>query len=172
MIQVINKEASATKKKPFLFFMVKFWQVSNITLKSIYRRCSIKKAVLKNFAKFIGKHLCWSLFLINLQTYKPATLLEKTPTQVLSCECCEIFKNIYIKGHLWTTASELYWFKVEVIIEKADLFRDDDPRRIQNPVKHLRWSFLTKNSWLCLTVNYFCKTLHIICCTGLWICLW
>ena len=37
----------------------------------------MRKAVLKNFAKFIGKHLCWSLFLINLQTYKPVTLLKK-----------------------------------------------------------------------------------------------
>ena len=26
-----------------------------------------KKAVLKNFAKFIGKHLCWSLFLLKVQ---------------------------------------------------------------------------------------------------------
>ena len=48
-----------------------------ILLKSSYRRCSIKKAVLKNFAIFIGKHLCRSLFLINFQTYKPATILKK-----------------------------------------------------------------------------------------------
>ena len=30
--------------------------------KSSHRRCSIKKAVLKNFAKFTGKHLSQSLF--------------------------------------------------------------------------------------------------------------
>ena len=77
MIQVIKKEPRATKWKSFSFFMVKFWQVSNITLKSNYRRCSIKEAVPKHFAKLIGKHLCWSLFSINLQTYKPATLLGK-----------------------------------------------------------------------------------------------
>ena len=28
-----------------------------------------------------------------------------------------------------------------------------------------------RNSWLCLTVDYFCKTLHIICFRRLWICL-
>ena len=42
---------------------------SNIALKSSYRMCSIKNAVLKNLAillTLIGKHLCWSLFLINL----------------------------------------------------------------------------------------------------------
>ena len=39
-------------------------QVSNIALKSSYRRC-------------LGKHLGWSLLLINLQAYKLATLLQR-----------------------------------------------------------------------------------------------
>ena len=42
--------------------MVKFWQVSNIILKRSNRSFSIKEAVLKNFAIFIGKHLCYTLF--------------------------------------------------------------------------------------------------------------
>ena len=36
------------------------------------RRCSIKKAVLEEFAIFIGKHLCWSLFfneVVGMQLY-------------------------------------------------------------------------------------------------------
>ena len=37
--------------------------------------CSTKKTVLNNLAKLIEKCFCWSLFLINLQAYKPATLL-------------------------------------------------------------------------------------------------
>ena len=32
--------------------------------RSSHRRCSVKKAGLKNFRNFIGNHLCWSLFLI------------------------------------------------------------------------------------------------------------
>ena len=32
-------------------------------------RCSVRKGVFKNFIKFIGKHLCWSLFLIKLQAW-------------------------------------------------------------------------------------------------------
>ena len=36
-----------------------------------------KIGVLKNFANFTGKHLCWSLFLINLQAFRSATLLNK-----------------------------------------------------------------------------------------------
>ena len=30
--------------------------------RSSHRRCSIRKGVLRNFAKFTGKHLCQSLF--------------------------------------------------------------------------------------------------------------
>ena len=35
-----------------------------------------KKAALKNFTIFTGKHLCWSLFLIKLQAFTSATLLK------------------------------------------------------------------------------------------------
>ena len=33
--------------------------------------------ILKNFAKFTGKHLCWSLFHLKRQILRPATLLIK-----------------------------------------------------------------------------------------------
>ena len=36
-----------------------------------------KIVVLKNFAIFTGKHLCWSLFFIKLQIWKPATLSKR-----------------------------------------------------------------------------------------------
>ena len=35
-----------------------------------------KKDVFRNFAIFTGRQLCWSLFLIELQTFRPAALLE------------------------------------------------------------------------------------------------
>ena len=41
------------------------------------RRCSLKKVVLKNFAKFTGKHLCRSLFLNKAAGPRPVTLLKK-----------------------------------------------------------------------------------------------
>ena len=45
----------------------------------VARRCSVRKSVLRNFAKFTGKHLCQSLFLIKLQVLglRPATLLKR-----------------------------------------------------------------------------------------------
>ena len=36
-----------------------------------------KIGILKNFANFTGKHMCWSLFLIKLLVLRPATLLTK-----------------------------------------------------------------------------------------------
>ena len=45
--------------------------------RSSHRRCSVEKGVLKNLRNFTGKHLCWSLFLIKLQTFRPATLLRR-----------------------------------------------------------------------------------------------
>ena len=32
---------------------------------AVVQRCSVKKCVLRNFAKFTGKHLCQSLFACN-----------------------------------------------------------------------------------------------------------
>ena len=36
-------------------------------IEAAFRRCSSKQVVLRNFANFIRKHQCWSLFLIKLQ---------------------------------------------------------------------------------------------------------
>ena len=63
-----------------------------------------KKGVLRNFAKFTGKHLCQSLFF-----NKVAGL--RTLAQVLSCEFCEISNNIYSYRTPPVAASEgLYAF--------------------------------------------------------------
>ena len=53
------------------------------------KRSTHRVDVLKNFAIFTGKHL---------QLYQ-----KDTPTQVFSCEYCEIFKNTYLEEHLRTT---------------------------------------------------------------------
>ena len=67
-----------------------------------------KIGVFEQFTKFAAKYLCWSLFLIKLQFWGPATLLKKTPAQMLSCEIYKLFKNNYFEEHLWTSASKHY----------------------------------------------------------------
>ena len=63
--------------------------------RSSYRRCSVRKDVLRNSTIFTRKHLCLSLFI------RPATLLKKEAlAQVFSCEFCEISKNTIFTEHL------------------------------------------------------------------------
>ena len=51
----------------------KKWQKS----RSSHRRCSVRKGVLRNFAKFTGKHPCQRLFFNRVGGLKPATLFKK-----------------------------------------------------------------------------------------------
>ena len=97
---VLNNFAKFTEKClcwSLFFNKVAGWKLE--TVRSSHWRCSVKKVVLKNFANFTRKSPCWSLFLIKLQFWGPATLLNKTPTQMLSCEYANflitsILKNI------------------------------------------------------------------------------
>ena len=73
--------------------------------RSSRQRCSIEKAALKNFTIFTGKQMRCSLFLIELQAWKPATVLKDTLTKVFFCEYCENFKNTYFQEKLQATAS-------------------------------------------------------------------
>ena len=43
-------------------YCVKYRNLESIVVKSSRQRCSVKKGVLRNFAKFTGKHVCQSLF--------------------------------------------------------------------------------------------------------------
>ena len=58
-----------------------------------HQRCSIKICVLKNFAKFTGKHLRQRFFFNKVTGLRPATLFKKTLAQVIPCEFCEISKE-------------------------------------------------------------------------------
>ena len=60
--------------------------------RSSHRRCSIKKGVLRNFAKLTGKHLCQSLF-FNQVAGLLQLIKKETLTQVFSFEFCQISKN-------------------------------------------------------------------------------
>ena len=94
--------------KLFIVLRCIFTCISFITGSSHWR-CSIKNAVLENFAIFTGKCRCWSLFLIKLQVLRPATELKIPPTQVFSCEYSKIFKNTCLEKRLQMVASVSHW---------------------------------------------------------------
>ena len=60
------------------------WDPS-VRRKSSHSQLLFKIGVLKHFAIFTEKNLCWNLL-----------LMSETPTQVFSCEYCEIFKSIFL----------------------------------------------------------------------------
>ena len=66
----------------------------------------MKKGVLKNFAKFTGKHLCWSFFFNKTAGRRSVTLSKKeTLAQVFSCQFREVFKSTIFTEHYRMTAS-------------------------------------------------------------------
>ena len=70
------------------------------------------KSVLKNFAKFTGKHLWWRLFLNKVAGIN--FIKRETPAQVFSCGFCEDFKNTWAdRGDcFWAVLMIVYNFKV------------------------------------------------------------
>ena len=73
--------------------------------RSNYRRCSIEKGVLKNVAKFTGKHLGQNLLLIKGMKVSACNFIKnETLAQAFSCKFCEIFKNTFFTEHLWVTS--------------------------------------------------------------------
>ena len=58
-------------------------------LRSSRSQLFFKIAVLKNFTKFTGEHLCWSLFLIK----RPATLLKRESSIGIFLKYCKFFKD-------------------------------------------------------------------------------
>ena len=75
-----------------------------------HRRCSIKKGVLKNFAEFTGKRLCWSLFKNKVFIINKVCnfIIEETLALVFFCVFCSTFKNPFFIEHLRETVSEYY----------------------------------------------------------------
>ena len=60
-----------------------------------------EKGVLGNFAKFTGKHLCQSLFLMKLQA-APATLLKKRPCyRCFPVSFAKFLRTAFFTKHLW-----------------------------------------------------------------------
>ena len=57
--------------------MIVFAITIQMTTRSSHQRCSVRKGVLRNFAKFTGKHLCQVLFSHKVTGPEPAALLKK-----------------------------------------------------------------------------------------------
>ena len=64
-----------------------------------------KKAALKNFAIFTGKHLCWSLFLIKLQAFRCFSMnIAKTSILRNICEWMLLYQSELFMFHYCNVA--------------------------------------------------------------------
>ena len=68
--------------------------------RSSHQMCSIKKAVLKNFAIFTGKDLCWNLSFIRLQAFRPATLLKRDSNRCFTVNIAKFLRTAFLIEHL------------------------------------------------------------------------
>ena len=103
--------------------MTDLFQANSLSLSEIsHQSCSIIKAVLRNFAKFTGKHLYQSLFFNEVAGLRPATLLKmRLWHRCFSVNFAKFLRTNFFTEHLQTTASvypietsENLWFSGDV----------------------------------------------------------
>ena len=67
--------------------------------KAVVQKVFCKKGVLRNFAKFTGKHLCYSLFFNKVAGLRVATLLKKET--LAQCFPVKFLRTTFYIEHLW-----------------------------------------------------------------------
>ena len=74
-------------------------KISHLNVRSSYQRCSIKKGVLRNFAKSTGKHLCQSLFFSKVAG--ACNFIKKgTLAQEFSSGFCKFLRTPFVQNTL------------------------------------------------------------------------
>ena len=118
--------------------------------RSSHQRCSVRKGVLRNFAKFTGKR--------NL-------LKKRDSAQMFSREFCEISKNIFTEHLWWLLLDKCSWYTFwslswNLKIVKIDL------RNFLYRERLLSWFFF--HAWLILLESAKLRALAPTCFTHYW----
>ena len=93
-------------KNPRIQQMILCNWLNYLRLRSSHRTWSVRKGVLKRFARFIGKLLCQRLFFNKVVGAACNFIKKESLAQVFSYEFCEIFKSTFLTEHFWTTTSQ------------------------------------------------------------------
>ena len=95
-----NETKEFSQRLPWIDeFLIWIWFESPLP-RNNHRSCSVRKGVLRNFAKFTGKYLCQSLSLNKVAGQACNFIKKETLARVFSCECCEISNNTFFTKHL------------------------------------------------------------------------
>ena len=128
--------------------------IEEILFRGGHRRRSIKKAVFKNFAIFVGKQQYWSLYLMKLTPFRPASLLKRDFT--IGVFQCILLIFIYLENHLRTAASD-YSFTLVIYLFSAVSWYI---------YKGKSWSFMVKKMFieirLCNPLTFFKEHVKIV----------
>ena len=90
-----------------------------LNVRSSHQSSSVKRGVFRIFASFTGRQLCWSLFLIELQTFRPAALLKiDSNTDVFPWN----LQDFYLIWSLRTPASEACSFTWTSLFNNLDFW--------------------------------------------------
>ena len=90
-------------KSPWYAYITCLW------FRGSHRRCSVRKGVVRDFAKVTGKHLCQSL------VFNKVAGLAQVLEQVISCDFWEISKNTFFTEHIRVIASGWLYGKIMLI---------------------------------------------------------
>ena len=93
-----------------------------------------KKGVFKNFAKFTGKHLCWSLFSNKVAGWKPAMLLKKRLWHMFFPV---IFAKIWVKNNNFNFPTQFYYHqrRENVIIQQLNCHQNTKERGVHRTLQ-------------------------------------
>ena len=92
-------------------------------LEKLFIEAVRKKGVLRNFAKFTGKHLCQSLFFNKVVGLRPATLLKKRLwRRCFPVNFVKFLRIPFLTEHLWWLLLFLLLFKFTTNCAKCYLF--------------------------------------------------
>ena len=95
------------RNKDWCYRKVKYRDMTKRTIRSSHQKCSMKN-VFKNFTYFTERHLCWSHFLINLQSWvylwisRTSVTAQKMKFSIrdffIKCDRRSKFGHIYIRN--------------------------------------------------------------------------
>ena len=77
--------------------------------RSSHQMCSLKKGVLRNFAKFTGKHLCQSIFFNKVAGLRPPTLSKKRLWHM----CFPVNFAKFLRTPFWQNPSGRLFLKIK-----------------------------------------------------------
>ena len=141
-------------KVPFRYISLLSWQHKLLVYVFISLRCLLpeaatrvelffQKIVLKNFVNFIGKHLCWSLFLIKLQAWH---LFWRTSANDCFCTILAPLNVTYLFYFIFSTFFLIITTAIFNISNVCFWFQFDRLRRIL--LSHFHWSHFHRCSFL------------------------